>query len=202
MVAVLVSIPIVTGCVGWLIGWLVTKLIFYPRNKVKAGSLEIQGVLYQKETALKNELVGLIKAELVATSSAGSIVGSKNIIEKLKPALNHHIDQFLKEKLKEKMPVIGMLLGERTIKQLKEVFMEELELLFPTILASYMKEMSNDQATDKLIRERVNAFPVKQLEIIAMKQLAPELRKLRWLAAVFGLLTGCVHVLIIKLLVA
>jgi hypothetical protein len=50
------------------------------------------------------------------------------------PLAEGHIDDFLRNKLPKAMPVIGMLIGDKTITQFKAVFMEELQALFPVFM--------------------------------------------------------------------
>jgi hypothetical protein len=47
------------------------------------------------------------------------------------PLADTHVDDFLRNKLPKAMPVMSMLVGEKTIAQLKAVFMEELQNLLP-----------------------------------------------------------------------
>lgn len=47
------------------------------------------------------------------------------------PHADTHVDDFLRNKLPKKMPVMSMLVGDKTIAQLKAVFIEELQDLLP-----------------------------------------------------------------------
>ena len=47
------------------------------------------------------------------------------------PLADTHVDDFLRNKLPKAMPVMSMLVGDKTIAQLKAVFMDELRTLLP-----------------------------------------------------------------------
>lgn len=66
-----------------------------------------------------------------------------NNFNELKPIVNEEIQQFLEKKLPQKMPMIGMLIGERTTQQLKDIFLEELSLLFPQLAKSFIQQQVN-----------------------------------------------------------
>lgn len=69
-------------------------------------------------------------------------------IKKMMPMIEEHIDHFLKVKLAKEMPMIGMFIGDKTITQLKTVFMAELEELFPVVMKNYMKSLQNELSAD------------------------------------------------------
>ena len=65
-------------------------------------------------------------------------------MQQLMPLIEAKIDAFLTTKLPARMPVIAMFTGERTNAQLKEVFTEELEEIFPEVMNSYMDSLSSN----------------------------------------------------------
>jgi hypothetical protein len=56
------------------------------------------------------------------------------LTQSMLPLAEGHIDDFLRNKLPKAMPVVGMLIGDKTIAQFKAIFMEELHALFPVIM--------------------------------------------------------------------
>ena len=196
MIAALACIPLLSAFIGWLTVWMIFKLLFHPRNQLNIGSLQVQGLLLKNEAIFKAQVTSFIKVELVA---AAEKFASPATIEKLKPELNQHVDYFLKVKLRQRMPVVGMLIGERTINQLKEVFMEELESLFPTIMKNYLQQLPADVQPEMLIKKKLDEFPVHRIEKIFRQHFASDLRKLRFLATLTGFIIGCIQLLIIKI---
>jgi hypothetical protein len=93
------------------------------------------------------------------------------------PMVESHIDHFLREKLSAEMPMISMFIGEKTIQQLKGIFIAEIQTLFPDMLSQYL---------DKLEREL-------DLKKILAVQLQKPLRNARIMAGVFGFAVGLVQ---------
>jgi len=65
------------------------------------------------------------------------------------PLVETHVDDFLRIKLPEAMPMISMFVGEKTILQMKTVFINELQLLFPQIMEKYASQLKKDLNPEK-----------------------------------------------------
>lgn len=70
-------------------------------------------------------------------------------VEKILPLLEVHIDTFLREKLTAEIPMMGMLIGGKTISQVKGVFMKELKELFPVLMRQYMTILQHTSDPEK-----------------------------------------------------
>lgn len=110
---------------------------------------------------------------------------SPSVYAGLLPQIEVHVDHFLNVKLKEQMPVVGMLVGERTIAQMKGIFLNELELLFPEVMDGYLSALEKDDAlkkqmTEKLIRLASDLVAV--MPAILWKKSAPKVYGLAMLA--------------------
>jgi hypothetical protein len=63
--------------------------------------------------------------------------------QKILPFIDAKLDEFFKERLVQKMPIISMFIGDKTIAQLKEVFLEELAQIFPALLSEFTQSTAN-----------------------------------------------------------
>jgi len=116
------------------------------------------------------------------------------------PVVEGHIDQFLRQKLSDVFPVISMFIGDKTINQLKEVFMSELEQLFPVLMKNYMVNLKQELDLERIVIEKVSAFSTDKLESILYQIMAKEFRFIELLGAILGFIIGVVQVLITLLL--
>src|SRR5690606_21800334 len=99
--------PLISAGGGWVIG-LVAKIILQNRLPSLAGK-------FAEKAA--NELFTLDTIR----SSLSDAVNYQSI----HPFVEEHIDQFLRLRLVKAMPMLGALIGERTISQLKIIFIKE-----------------------------------------------------------------------------
>ncbi|NCT95515.1 MAG: DUF445 family protein, partial [Chitinophagaceae bacterium] len=117
-------------------------------------------------------------------------------IRQLMPVVDEHIDRFLREKLSSEMPVISMFIGEKTIQQLKSVFMSELETLFPVIMQRYMGNLQQQLDLEKIVVDKVAGFSSDKLEEILKGIMSKEFRFVEILGGILGFLIGLLQVLI------
>ena len=150
-------IPIMTALFGWMVAWLFVKALF----------INWRGGISQSVSTLNIE-------KLITTEV------SLRQFDLLLPTLDKHLDDFFNNKLTQKMPMIAMFIGNKTIDQLKEVFIEELKLMFP-----------------ELVQKLVNGS-LKELEIALQqkwkknieKSLLKARRKIRIAAFMLGFIWG------------
>lgn len=112
------------------------------------------------------------------------------------PILETHIDVFLREKLTLQIPMIGMLMGEKIIGMVKEVFLKELEELFPILMKQYMNTLQSELDLEKIVTEKVGNFSSDKLEEILNQIMSTEFRFIEIIGAVLGLLIGLIQVLL------
>src|SRR6476646_1651503 len=116
-------IPVFSVIIGWLSAWIACKIFLYriiPHNRQSLA-----------------EKAGKAASAAFPFADLEQRILDPDSIKKIMPLVEEHVDDFLRNKLKEKMPVIGMFIGNKTIDSLKEVFLKEIEELFPQVLKQF-----------------------------------------------------------------
>ena len=113
---------------------------------------------------------------------AAKITDPANLAE-MKPFIEQHIDNFLKVKLKEKMPAIAMFVGDKTLDAMKVNLMEEIDILLPNLLQKYAGNLGEKINIESVLTEQLDALPIADL-------LAQNMRKEKMLFQLFGALSG------------
>lgn len=106
-------------------------------------------------------------------------------IEDIQPLIEEHLDHFLEVKLIKEMPVVGMFVGDKTIAQLKQLFMQELELLFPEVMNRYLNTLTAKLATEK--------FSLESIRSLILPVLSKELNNILLLGTLSGVLISLVQ---------
>jgi hypothetical protein len=101
--------------------------------------------------------------------------------------MHEKLDLFFREKLTAKMPMISMFIGDKTIEELKAVFMEELELLFPELMNSYSGNLN------QLIQQQWQLH----LRSMLLKKVTEATIPLRWIAFGLGIIWGLMLILLL-----
>ena len=112
------------------------------------------------------------------------------------PFVETHIDHFLRVKLAEEMPMIGMFIGDKTINQMKAIFIKELQSLFPSMMENYMGQLEKDLDLEKIVIDKVSGFSSDKLEEILQAIMSKEFRFVEIIGGVLGFIIGLLQVFI------
>ncbi len=191
-----IVVPLIAAFFGWLAGKFALKLLFHPVKPRQLGGIAFQGILPARRTELENRVSQLLVGEM--TSLSGELkekAADPENFQKILPLVEEHIDRFLRVKLVEKMPMIGMLIGERTIVEMKSVFTAELETLFPVVMENYMDTLQAGAGIEEIVRLKIQGLSLAGLEEKLNILLSKELRYWSILGAAAGFLVGLLQVL-------
>lgn len=138
----------------------------------------------------------MVSRELFSFDALQQKVTDPENFNKLKPEIEKHIDNFLRERLKETFPMLSMMIGDKTITQLKTAFLTELETLFPALMKSYVSNLEKDLDIEKEVSEKVAGFSIIKIEEMVYKSAKKQLIKAQLFGAAIGFLTGLIHIFI------
>ncbi len=187
-------IPFISAFIGWFTNWIAIKMLFHPRLPKKIAGFTIQGIFPKQQDQFAQKLGKLVSEELLSFSDIEAKLTHPDNIHKLMPYVETHIDQFLRVKLAEQMPVISMFIGDKTIQELKTVFMTELSTLFPVIMKNYMNNLQNDLDLEQIVVAKVKNFSSDKLEQILNDIMAKEFRFVEIIGGVLGFIIGLIQV--------
>jgi uncharacterized membrane protein YheB (UPF0754 family) len=192
----LVLIPIISAFIGWFTNWIAIKMLFHPKEPKKILGITFHGIFPKRQKQFASKLGKLVSSELLSFSEIEQKISNPVNVQKIVPILDAHIDVFLREKLTAEIPMLGMLIGDKTIGQVKGVFLRELEELFPTMMQQYMTTLKHDLDLEKIVIEKVSGFSSDKLEDILNQIMSSEFRFVEIIGAVLGFIIGVVQVLI------
>lgn len=189
-------IPVISAFIGWFTNWIAIKMLFHPRQPKKILGITFQGIFPKRQQQFAMQLGKLVSNELLSFQEIEQKISDPANVQKILPLLETHIDIFLKEKLSAEIPMIGMLIGEKTILQVKGVFMKELQELFPVLMKQYMTTLENELNLEKIVIEKVGRFSSNKLEDILNQIMSAEFRFVEIIGAVLGFIIGLFQVLL------
>jgi len=162
-------LPSLVALLGWFISWGFIKVLFFPRS-----TKQFFGKHWQSPFAKI--------AHQISINDLLPLFTKSDSFNALLPFIDNELDVFFKERLVQKMPVISMFIGDKTITQLKEVFLEELEKLFPALISQF------SQIAKEEILLNIETKWSKELEIYLLKAS----QKIRIMAFCLGFIWGLV----------
>ncbi len=192
----LYTIPFISALIHWVTIWMALKMLFHPKVPKKFLGMTFHGVFPKKQEQIAENLGKIVGQELLSFKDIEEKITGSNNLDKIYPEIEEHIDGFLKVRLKESMPVIGMFIGDKTVNQLKEVFMAELKNMLPGLLKNYVNNLKNELDLEKIVVEKIKGFSSDKLEDMLNQILTKEFRFVEVIGAVLGFLIGVVQILI------
>jgi uncharacterized membrane protein YheB (UPF0754 family) len=189
-------IPVISAFIGWFTNWIAIKMLFHPKKPIKILGITFIGIFPKRQAQFAEKLGKLVSAELLSFDDIESKITNTDNIDQLMPQIDAHIDHFLRVKLADQMPVISMFIGDKTIQQMKSVFMTELKEIFPSIMKSYMGNLKKDLDLEKIVIEKVKGFSSDKLEQILNDIMSREFRFVEIIGGVLGFIIGIIQVIL------
>lgn len=174
-------------------------MLFHPRLPKKILGITFQGIFPKRQQQFAEKLGKLVSQELLSFKDIEQKITSPENLKKVMPVVDAHIEQFLRVKLADTMPMISMFIGDKTIAQLKGVFMQELETLFPQLMSNYMTNLQGELDLEKIVTQKVSNFSSDKLEEILNAIMSKEFRFVEIIGAVLGFVIGVMQLVIAQL---
>jgi uncharacterized membrane protein YheB (UPF0754 family) len=196
----MIMVPVISAFIGWVTIWIAIKMLFHPKKPVRILGFTIQGIFPRRQPQFAKQTGALVSNELVSFPDIEATITNEENVKKIMPLAEIHIDDFLRNKLKVAFPMIGMLIGEKTIGTLKTIFMNELETIFPIIIKGYVQNLQADLDLENMVAAKIAAISPDKLEAKLYQALAKELRLIQIFGAALGFLMGLIQVSLIMAL--
>jgi uncharacterized membrane protein YheB (UPF0754 family) len=194
---IMIMIPVISAFIGWIPIWVTIKMLFHPQKPVRVLGFTIQGIFPRRQPEFAQKAGVLVSNELVSFPEIEATITNEENVKKIMPLAEKHIDDFLRNKLKVAFPMIGMLIGEKTIGTLKTIFMNELETIFPIIIKGYVQNLQKDLDLENMVAAKIAALSADKLEAALYQALSKELRIAQIFFTILGFLIGLIQVSLI-----
>jgi uncharacterized membrane protein YheB (UPF0754 family) len=184
----LFTIPFISAFIHWLIIRMALKLLFHPRHPKRILGFTLQGFFPKHQQQIAETLGRIVGQQLLSFDDIEKTITDPANVARILPLAEEHIDSFLRVRLKETMPMISFFIGDKTIGQLKAVFMKELEDLFPVVMRDYVSHLRNDLDLERIVADKIAGYSADRLEVFEF--LTKEFRFVEVIGALLGFLIG------------
>jgi uncharacterized membrane protein YheB (UPF0754 family) len=192
----LILIPLISAFIGWFTNWVAIKMLFHPREPKKILGVTFHGIFPKRQKVLAANLGKLVSKEFLSFADIENKISDPKNLKRVMPTVDAHIEDFLRRKLPDEMPVISMFIGDKTINKMKSVFTKELEELFPQLMKQFATNLKTELDLEHIVYTKVSAFSSDKLEEILYQIMSKEFRFVEVLGGVIGLLIGILQVFI------
>jgi uncharacterized membrane protein YheB (UPF0754 family) len=190
----LLLIPILSAFIGWVTIRIAIWLLFHPLRPKKIAGITFHGAWPSGQKKIAVE-IGSYAASMMSPEK----ITQQLSFDEIKPLIEQHMDHFLRNKLQEQMPMIATFIGDKTIQQLKVIFIQEIELLFPEIINKLANAGSGARNLEKIISEKIATIPQPTIQKVFQEKFSPAFKKAALLGGLIGFFIGLIQLLIAML---
>ena len=188
--------PVISAFIGWLTNWVAIKMLFHPREPKKILGITFQGIFPKRQQKFAEKLGKLISEEFLSYEDIEAKISNPENLQQIMPVIENHVDDFLRNRLKDEMPVISMFIGDKTIENLKALFMQEIQTLLPVVMKQYAANLKTELDLEQIVITKVSAFSTDKLEEILFQIMSKEFRFIEIIGAIIGFLIGALQVVL------
>lgn len=193
---VIYFIPLISAFIGWFTNWIAIKMLFHPKEPIKILGITFHGIFPKGQQQFALKLGSVVANDLLHVDEIVYKIKDPKNLDSLKPFIDKHVDEFLKIKLTEKLPVISMFLGDSTLNKVKEGLIEEIDLLLPQVIEQFTTSLQQKLDIQSIVAEKVAQFSSDKLEQILVDIMKKEFKFVEILGGVLGFIIGILQVLL------
>lgn len=195
-----ISPLLLSAFICWLVVFIFIKGLFNPVKPFHIAGFKLQGLIPARQQQIADDMARLVSKEIFSSGLLEQKVADPENFNKLKPEIELQIDSFLRTRLKDTFPMLSMLIGDKTINQLKAAFMTELETLFPVLMKKYVTNLRNDLNIENTVKEKISGLSMYETKNQFYRSLKKPLIRIQYMAALLGFVLGVLQVLLNMLL--
>lgn len=192
-------IPLISAFIGWITNWVAIKMLFHPRQPKTILGIRFHGIFPKRQQQFAEKLGKTVSVQFLSFEDIEKQISDPENLKKIMPLIENHIDEFLKVKLAEEIPMISMFIGDKTVALLKQALMKEIESLFPVVMKQYGVNLKDQLDIEKIITRKVAAFSSDKLEELLYQIMSKEFRFVEIIGAVIGFIIGLIQVILTQL---
>lgn len=193
-----IGTPLIGGIIGWVTNYLAIRMLFHPHREIRLPFLRIQGLIPRRQREL---------AESIAATVSGKLLQGADLKAKLvDPALQTHIhdvlvsriEQVFAELIQKLPPFIAAMVPASALQSVREHVVTELMGNIPAILDAGMDYLEKQNTIHAIVRDKILALNLDELERLVLEIAGRELRQIEWLGGVLGALIGLLNAALLQ----
>lgn len=180
-------IPIVGGIIGWITNLLAIKLLFRPLQPMKLGPFVIHGLIPRRKIEIAEALAHTVATDLVDLKALMSQVSTSDVRDEISATIMRIVVDRGKDRIP---PFIPEAFKVMLLDFVQKIVGEELATNLPRLMDDLTDTLVTKIDIKVLVRQRIEAMDLEQLEGIILKLANRELKAIEYLGGVLGFLIG------------
>ncbi|MEW6173437.1 MAG: DUF445 family protein [Bacillota bacterium] len=192
-----VLVPLIGAFIGWVTNLLAVKLLFRPYKPFKFYRWTLQGVLPKRRYELARNLGRIIEKEILSIDDILAHLKEREVPERMVTLLRETIRQAVLEKVPGWVP---LAVKRPLAEALCDLVGERMPFIIDWVVESLSDTIKREVSLSRLIEEKLNSFPLEDLERVVFEVAAKEIKHIEIMGAVLGFFIGFIQVGVLFLL--
>ncbi len=192
------AIPLLNAAFGWCMISLLFYMLFHPVRKKNFFIVDLQGFVPRNLPQWGQQACAFAVTQLPDFGKLKDNLLEGDRLSKINEILDDKVDDFLRNKLKDKIPVFGMFITEGMISKMKETLMNELDHMIPDLVGFFADDLQKKFNIERMITAKMEQIDAASLEKLFYSHAGKGVLQLKLTAAITGLLLGIVELLLIR----
>ncbi len=192
----IILLPLIAAFIGWFTNWIAIKMLFHPKQPKRILGITFQGIFPKRQAQIAEKLGQIVANDLVNIKEIVSGLKNEDTVYEIKPMIEVHIDNFLIEKLPQKMPIISMFISKQLIAEMRSTLMDEIIEMYPQIANQMISSLEKKISIEKMVSNKVAQFSSDKLEAILVSIMQKEFKFVEIIGGILGFLIGIIQVLL------
>lgn len=190
-----ILLPLIGGVIGLVTNYIAVKMIFRPLKRRRILFVPFHGLVPRRQKDLAKSIGKVVGAHLVEHKD---IVKAFDKLD-FDDLLGGVLDRGLTPKIQElrSLPLIGGFLTEDRVGEIKKAIRASILQHKQVVLDEIEKGLVKGLDVQKMVEQKVAAFPVLKLEQLILEVAKKELQAITWWGGVLGALIGLLQVAVV-----
>ncbi|MFK7899894.1 MAG: DUF445 domain-containing protein [Cyclobacteriaceae bacterium] len=191
------ALPFIAAAIGWVTNYIAVKMLFHPKKPVKLLFFTVQGIFPKRQAQLAESLGNVVATQLFSIQDIKEKLNDPSLTSHATTLVEGKIDNFLRNKLMETMPMLKMFVNDALIGNIKDTLVKEFEDSIPEILNGFADKLEEKVNIKEIVSQKVAAFSSDKFEEILFSIMKKEFKFIEIVGAVLGFLIGCIQLLLL-----
>lgn len=189
LIIIIITIPIISGLIGWFTNYIAIKSLFRPLNTTNILGLKFQGLIPKRQKVISSRISKIIVDYLISNNDIILKFDDQNQIEKIKSKMI----PILSSKIIDNIPMMFKSMAEPLIDKVLEKESTNIIKELGNELNNHLFENINIK---DIITKRLEEYNTKNLEKIMTKIAREEFRHIEFLGFLIGFILGVLQVIL------
>ncbi len=184
------TMPIMGVVVGYYTNWLALLMIFRPLEVRQYAFFKYQGLFLKRQEEVSREFAAVVANRVLNTENLIRLIFTGKGGDLIIQLVNQKAREATESKIREKLPIAPLLLGQEKINQLKETIAEKIVWILPDLAHRVKSYVTDTLKIEETIAERLSKLPKHEFEELLHSVFKEDEMTLIILGAILGGLVG------------